>query len=108
MPCLALPDDGDLHVLAAAIAGHADCIVTANLKHFPSDTLGVHGIEVIHPDDFIVMQLDLGPVAGLSALKEMRLRMKNPPRTPEEFAALLERNQLFSTAHRVREAAALM
>jgi predicted nucleic acid-binding protein len=22
------------HVLAAAIAGHADCIVTANLKHF--------------------------------------------------------------------------
>jgi len=54
------------------------------------------------------MQLDLGPVAGLSALKEMRLRMKNPPRTPEEFAALLERNQLFSTAQRVREAAALM
>jgi len=42
MPCLALPDDGDLHVLAAAIAGHADCIVTANLKHFPSDALGVH------------------------------------------------------------------
>ena len=97
-----------MHVLAAAIAGHADCIVTANLKHFPDDVLAVHGLEVIHPDDFCIMQLDIDPVVGLSALKAMRARMKNPSRTPEEFAELLERSQLFSTAQRVREAAALI
>jgi hypothetical protein len=108
VPCLTLPDPKDVHVLAAAIAGHADCIVTANLKDFPDELMAVHGIEVIHPDDFIVMQLDIDQVAGLAALKAMRARMKNPPRSPEEFADLLERSQLFSTAQRVREVAELI
>ena len=108
MPSLTLPDKNDVHVLAAAIAGHADCIVTRNLKHFPPAVLGMHGIEVIHPDDFIVMQLDIDEVMGLTALKAMRQRMRAPPRSPEEFAVLLERSQLFSTAQRVREASALI
>lgn len=108
MPCLKLPDADDVHVLAAAIAGHADCIVTSNLKDFPLEILGTHGIEVIHPDDFIVMQLDIDAVVGLTALKAMRQRMKAPARSPDEFAALLERSELFSTAQRVREAAALV
>ena len=108
MPSLALPDKDDVHVLAAAIAGHADCIVTRNLKHFPAEVTDVHGIEVIHPDDFIVMQLDIDAVLGLTALKAMRARMKAPPRSPEEFAVLLERSELFSTAQRVRDAASLI
>jgi hypothetical protein len=36
---LALPDDGDRHVLAAAIKGDAEVLVTANLKHFPAPAL---------------------------------------------------------------------
>ena len=34
---LDLPDAGDRHVLAAAIHGRADVIVTRNLRHFPAD-----------------------------------------------------------------------
>ncbi len=108
MPCLTLPDQNDIHVLAAAIAGHADCIVTKNLKDYPKALLAMHGIEVIHPDDFMVMQLDLDAVAGLTALKDMRNRRKAPPYTPEAFAQLFERCELFSTALRMREAAALI
>lgn len=108
MPSLSLPDPKDVHVLAAALAGHADCIVTSNLKDFPEAVVAEHEIEVIHPDDFIVMQLDLDPVVGLTALKGMRQRMKNPARSPEEFAALLERSTLLSTAQRVRDASDLI
>ena len=108
MPGLTLPDVNDVHVLAAAIAGHADCIVTANLKHFPADVLQRHGLESIHPDDFLIYQLDLEPYVALAAFKEMRARRKAPPLGPEEFVERVERSGLFNTAQRLREALALI
>src|SRR6476659_1988364 len=72
---LTLPDRGDVHVLAAAIAGHADCIVTANLKDFPEALLAPFAIEAIHPDEFLIAQMDLDQVGVLTAFKEMRLRL---------------------------------
>ncbi len=105
---LQLRDADDRHVLAAAIAGHADCVVTANLRHFPADELEPFGIEAIHPDDFLVAQLDLDQVAVLSAFKEQRSRLKKGSYTPEAFADGLERNGLVATAQRIRDAAALI
>ena len=106
--CLKLPDAGDVHVLAAAVAGHADCIVTANLKHFPTEILGPYGLEAIHPDDFLVAQLDLDEFTALAAFRDMRARKKNPPLDPEGFAQALERNGLVATANRLRLAAELI
>ena len=103
-PGLVLPDPDDVHVLAAALAGHADCIVTANLKDFPSRSLEPLGIEVIHPDPFIVSQWDLDPLVALAAFKRMRTRWKRPEATAEDFAAAMERGGLPATAQRLRQA----
>ncbi len=47
---LYLPDVNDIHVLAAAIDGGADLIVTMNAKDFPRHTLREEGLDRIDPD----------------------------------------------------------
>ncbi len=106
--CIQLPDVNDRHVLAAAIAGHADCIVTANLKDFPIETLRPLGIEVLHPDAFLVAQIELAPLHVLPAFKSMRARHLNPAVTPKEFADSLARGGLVRTADYLRQAAGLI
>ncbi len=105
---LTLPDPNDAHVLAAAIAGHADCIVTVNLRDFPTKITAPYGIEVVDPDKFIINQWDLDPLVAIAAFKRMRSRWKKPEATPEDFAQVLERGGLPVTAQRVREAAELI
>jgi predicted nucleic acid-binding protein len=45
-----LPDLGDIHVLATAISGSAQAIVTLNLRDFPMRELAPHGLRAVHPD----------------------------------------------------------
>jgi hypothetical protein len=105
---ICLPDPDDAHVLAAAIAGHADCIVTSNLKDFPRAALQEYGIEVIDTDTFIINQWDLDPVNAIAAFKRMRARRKKPQSSPEDFAYALEIGGLPTTAERLRQAAELI
>lgn len=103
-----LPDSGDRHVLAAAIRGHADAIVTYNLADFPATALTPFGIEAQHPDDFLLNQLDLNEIAALKSIKAMRARLKNPPVSAATLILTLEKLQLPLTASRLREVAELI
>lgn len=50
---LALPDPDDVHVLAVAIAAHADLIVTFNAADFPRGVLAEEGLGREDPDQFL-------------------------------------------------------
>ncbi len=105
---LTLPDPDDRHVLAAAIVGHADAIVTFNLKDFPDSTMALHHLEALHPDDFLVAQYDLDPVRVLRAVKACRLRMRKPPITVAEQITALERQGLPQISKILRSAISLL
>lgn len=66
---LMTPDPDDRHVLAAAITGNADVIVTVNLKDFPDHCLPP-GIEVRHPDRFLSDMRSARPDGVLVALEK--------------------------------------
>ena len=108
IPSLQLPDANDRHVLAAAIRGRADVIVTNNLKHFPRNTLVKFGIEAQHPDQFFTHLLDLAPTAVCTAAKRQRESLQNPPKTVAEFLETLEATGLAQTVARLREFAELI
>lgn len=93
-----LPDARDRHVLAAAITGRADLIVTINLKDFPADRLRRWGIGVQHPDEFLVRQFQAAQPAFLRALRTTRLRLRNPPKSAEEYLDTLRAQGLHVTA----------
>ncbi|GAA4451715.1 PIN domain-containing protein [Novipirellula rosea] len=99
---LELPDPDDRHVLAAAIRCGADAIVTYNLKDFPDDALSTYVIEAIHPDSFLLSQLDLASSVVPTAVKQTRARLKNPPKSPEEYLGCLGEQRLTQTVSELR------
>ncbi len=108
IPALHLPDPDDRHVLAAAIQGRADVIVTFNLKDFPAATLAPLGIEARHPDEFVTHLLDLDSGAVCLAVKRQRESLKHPPKSVEEFLPALELCDLPQTVARLRGFAPLL
>lgn len=80
-----LPDPNDAHVVAAALKSQAQIIVTDNLKDFPDKVLEKYQIEAQHPDTFLRSQLHLYLPAFLSSVKVVRARLKNPPKTANEY-----------------------
>lgn len=105
---LSLPDPNDRHVLAAAIKCRADAIVTLNLKDFPEHILATYQIELIHPDDFILYQIELAPALCCKAFRDQRTALKSPPLTTDEFLANLQKQQLPQTVSALRQYADLI
>jgi len=103
IPSLSLPDPNDRHVLAAAIRGRVDVIVTYNTKDFPEEAIAPYEVSAQHPDAFLTHVLDLAPGAVLVALQRLRQSLKNPPVEAGDYLSRLEQHGLSSFVAKLRE-----
>jgi predicted nucleic acid-binding protein len=90
VPTVQLPDPDDRHVVAAALAGRADVIVTDNLADFPPSALPAALIRQ-SLDDFLLDVFDLHPEQVINAVAVVAARTgrSGPPLTASEVAAHL-------------------
>ncbi|WP_423459914.1 PIN domain-containing protein [Ottowia sp. VDI28] len=108
VPSIVLPDQDDRHVVAAAIAGHADAIVSFNVDDFPLAELAKYNIEIQHPDTFLLNQIHLHKIGCLSAIKRMRERWKNPEFSAIKLVEILDAHGLPFSADELKEAVDLI
>jgi len=81
----------DRHVLAAAVRGRADVIVTSNIKHFPPDSVEPYDLDVQTPDQFLLHQFHLAPNIVMEALAQQAADNARPPQTVPDLLDLLAR-----------------
>lgn len=82
---LALPDEGDRHVIALAVHHEAELIVTRNLRHFPPEVLRPLRIRPVDPDEFIVRVWRRNGPAVLCAAERHRVSLRRAPLSAEQY-----------------------
>lgn len=100
---LELRDEDDRHVLAAAIVGGCDVIVTYNLKDFPKEILSRYDIEAQHPDIFLANLLDLFPGKFCAAVRKIRRRHLKKKFSISEYLDSLAEIELVATVANLRQ-----
>ncbi len=101
-------DPKDRHVLAAAVSGRVEVLVTFNLRDFPAASTDPHDLVAVSPDDFLLDQLDLHPALVERATSGLLVAASRPPLTLDDLAERLERADVprFAEALRARSRAA--
>ncbi|MEM8592851.1 MAG: PIN domain-containing protein [Pseudomonadota bacterium] len=89
-----LPDENDIHVLAAAIAGSAEILVTENAKDFPRGTLLDEGIRRDSPDHFLCSIMISHPEAVRDAADETWEAAQRMDGCPSSQRAMLKKCRL--------------
>lgn len=91
---LLLPDADDVHVLATAIAGHADAIVTFNATDFPRHILAEEGLTRRDPDGFLWELWSFYPDAVATVVATVHATAERMAGTALSPKALLKRAKL--------------
>jgi predicted nucleic acid-binding protein len=84
-------DPKDRHVLATAVRANAEVIVTFNVRDFPEPALKPYDLVAVHPDDFLLDQLDLYPGLTIDVLGQQAAAYRHGPTTTARLLPLLER-----------------
>jgi predicted nucleic acid-binding protein len=92
------------HVVAAAVRANAEIIVTFNIRDFPVQSLAPYDLVVVHPDSFLLDQLDLYPELTIRAVESIAAGYESPPMTTEEYLEKLSRAGVPNFAERVGSA----
>jgi len=79
----------DAHVVAAAVFGQADIIVTSNVRDFPQRVLDRYGIAALLPDDFLGLQWWVDPLAVADTLLQQARGTTRPPLAPDDILTRL-------------------
>lgn len=87
-------DPKDRHVLAAAVRANAEVVVTFNVRDFPEQALKPYDILAVHPDDFLLDQLDLYPGLTIDVLEQQAASYRREPTTIAGLLPLLKRTGL--------------
>jgi excisionase family DNA binding protein len=82
-------DPKDRHVLAAAVRSDAAVLVTFNVDDFPDISTAGYDITVVHPDDFLLDQLDLYPGRTVAALRDQARSYSAPAMSIEDLLGRL-------------------
>lgn len=92
---LTLPDPDDVHVLAVAIGGHADAIVTFNAVDFPRPVLAEAGIARRDPDGFLWELWSSHPVEVGEVVASVHARAEAMAGKPLPLRGFLKKAQLW-------------
>lgn len=95
---LILPDPNDRHVLATAIAGGADAIVTFNAQDFPGHVLAAEGLSRRDPDGFLWELQSRHPVIMAGIVDAVRAKAEAISGQPVPLRALMKRARLYRLA----------
>lgn len=98
------PDPDDRHVIAAAVAGRADVIVTNDKTGFPQPQLPIPLLAQT-PDTFLTYSIDLHPTAVTQAITNIAARTgrHGPRRSVTDLINLLEQRRLSQFAAELRQ-----
>lgn len=85
-------DEKDRHVLAVAVGAEATHLVTTNVRDFPARSRPA-GVSVVTADRFLRDRLSRSPELVMEAVEGMSRRLKSPPQSPADIAALFAGGQ---------------
>jgi len=85
------PDPDDRVHGAAALAGGATALITANLRHFDVDFFADHGVVVETPESYLLRRLEHAPDRLVETVTRVLAMKTRPPWTVREYLARLDR-----------------
>ncbi|UZN04213.1 PIN domain-containing protein [Cellulomonas sp. S1-8] len=84
-------DPDDRHVVAAALRGGAEAVVTANVQDFPAAAMSALGLHTVSPDDFLLDLADLDEETMVRVIREHAQAKTWPPMTSTQVLDALAR-----------------